>query len=126
MLNTGEFVYIYSEIRPRWNREGGELELKVTNMIPLPELMDKNTRQVEMVLDLEEISSDFTQRMRDLCAKYTIPKKAAAAGGASVNFHVLDRRGALALNMPMRIKVKPSEFVPALQESDLKVDIKLK
>ena len=126
LLNMGEFVYIYSEIRPRWNREGGELELKVLNMIPLSELMDKNTKQVEMELDLEDISADFTQKMRDLCAKYTISKKAAAAGGASVNFHVLDRCSSLSLNMPMRIKVMPSEFVPALQESDLRVGIKLK
>ena len=126
LLNMGEFVYIYSEIRPRWNREGGELELKVLNMIPLSELMDKNTKQVEMELDLEDISADFTRKMRDLCVKYTIPKKAAAAGGASVNFHVLDRRSSLSLNMPMRIKVMPSEFVPALQEADLKVGIKLK
>ena len=126
LLNVGEFVYIYAEIRPRWNREGGELELKVLNMIPLADLMDKNTRQVEMLLDLQDITPDFTQKMKDLCKEYMIPKKAAASGGASVNFHVVDHQAALSLNMPLHIKVKASDFVPALKASDLKMEIHLK
>lgn len=125
-LEKGQFLYLTAEVRPRWNREGGELELKVLNMLPLSELMDKNTRQVELGLELPAITADFTERIKGVCNRYALGKKEAGLQGASVNFHVEDRKSALSLNMPLRIKVIPSEFINALKAGDFDLKISLK
>lgn len=125
LLNEGGFVYIYSELRPRWNKEGAELELKVTNMMPLSELMDKATRQINISLDLEDVTARFTQTMKTLCSEQTLSKKAAAAMGASVCFKVVDRKSSLSLNMPLPIKVRPSDFMEAYGRLGLKTPISL-
>ena len=125
-LEKGQFLFLTAEVRPRWNREGGELELKVINMMPLAELMDKNTRQVELGLELPCITADFTERMKQICSKYALTKKEAGSQGASVNFHVEDRKSAISLNMLLRIKVIPSEFIAAVKTGNFDIRISLK
>lgn len=125
LLNPGGFVFVSAEIRHKWGREEGELELKVTNMFPLDTLMDRKTRVVDLQVELPDITPGFTSRIKDICARYQLPKKMAGEG-AGVNFHVTDPLSSLHLNMPLHIKVKASEFVPVLRDSGLKLEIRLR
>ncbi len=88
--------------------------------------MDKNTRQVELGLELSYITADFTERMKRICTRYALNKKEAASQGALVNFHVEDRKSDISLNMPLRVKVIPSDFISALKAEDFDIKISLK
>ena len=125
LLNPGGFVFISGEIRHKWGREEGELELKVTNMIPLDTLMDKKTRLVDLAVELPDITPEFTSRVKEICQRCQLPKRMASEG-AGVNFRVADPASSLQLNMPLHIRVKASEFVPVLRESGLRLEIRLK
>ncbi len=124
LLRPQTFVFISVEMRYKWGREQNGLELGVTNVTLLNELMDKRTKIVNIEFDLPDLSPAFTERIGALCKEYQLTDKVAQKG-AAVNFRVRDPKSSLYLNMPLNKHVRASEFIPALRSSGLTFEIKL-
>ncbi|MDE5610199.1 MAG: hypothetical protein K2I66_07445, partial [Bacteroidales bacterium] len=124
LLRPQTFVFISVEMRYKWGREQNGLELGVTNVTLLNELMDKRTKIVNIEFDLPDLSPAFTEKIGALCKEYQLTDKVAQKG-AAVNFRVRDPKSSLYLNMPLNKHVRASEFIPALRSSGLTFEIKL-
>ncbi|MDE5762512.1 MAG: DNA polymerase III subunit alpha, partial [Bacteroidales bacterium] len=124
LLRPQTFVFISVEMRYKWGREQNGLELGVTNVTLLNELMDKRAKIVNIDFDLSDLSPAFTEKIGALCKEYQLTDKVAQKG-AAVNFRVRDPKSSLHLNMPLNKHVRASEFIPALRSSGLTFEIKL-
>ncbi|MDE7338223.1 MAG: DNA polymerase III subunit alpha, partial [Bacteroidales bacterium] len=124
LLRPQTFVFISVEMRYKWGREQNGLELGVTNVTLLHELMDKRAKIVNIDFDLSDLSPAFTEKIGTLCKEYQLTDKVSQKG-AAVNFRVRDPKSSLHLNMPLNKHVRASEFIPALRSSGLTFEIKL-
>lgn len=106
----GQFLLINGTVAPRW-RGSEDLELKITGISLLSEVMDKKVSNITLNIPLNKISEDLIDQLENAIAD--------CAGGCKVSFKVIDPAEGISLLMPSRsAKVRCSEFIKRIHPID--------
>jgi DNA polymerase-3 subunit alpha len=102
-LVEGNSVLVNARIATR-NRHTDTLDIRINKMTLLSEALEKETKEIELLLNLSSITDETVNNLSKLVAEFK--------GTCSVKFQIYDREDKIAINMPApKIKVAPSLFL---------------
>ncbi len=106
-LAEGFFLLIYARVQQRFNA-ADQLEIKITNMMLLPEVIEKNAHEIKLKLSLDDLNDELIDKLEN----YAKDKK----GNCKVSFSVYDNYEKLNLSFTAaNLKVNAQEFLSVIE-----------
>jgi len=105
-LVEGNSVLASARIAPR-NRHTDTLEIRIKKMTLLSEALEKETKEIELWLNLADITDEIVTSLTKITKEFS--------GTCNLKFHVLDKDSSISIEMPApKIKVTPSLFLKSI------------
>ncbi|OQX76476.1 MAG: hypothetical protein B6D64_09815 [Bacteroidetes bacterium 4484_276] len=102
-LTEGFFLLINARIQQRYNSES-QFELKINNIMLLPEVLERETKVINLSLSLKDLTNELIENIEKLAKKNK--------GKCRLGFLVKDTEDKLMLSMnSINFKVNPKEFL---------------
>jgi DNA polymerase-3 subunit alpha len=102
-LVEGNSVLVTARIATR-NRHTDTLDIRISKMTLLSEVLEKETKEIELWLTLSAISDDLVNNLSKISSDF--------AGTCKLKFHIFDKEDNIAIEMPSsKVKVDPSLFL---------------
>lgn len=115
MLVQGAFVYVKARVQPR--RWGDQLEIKLTGINLLSEVLDKLTKSITLRVNLFDISEEFTNNFKNILEEHK--------GNHQLKLNVFDPDETVSLEMLSRThKVKITKQL--IQDIGTLIDVQYK
>lgn len=106
-LAEGFFLLIYAKVQQRFNASD-QLEIKITNMMLLPEVIEKNAREIKLRLSLDDLNDELIEKLENSAKD----KK----GTCKLTFAVYDSYEKLNLSFnAANIKVNAQDFLTIIE-----------
>ncbi len=112
-LSTGYFLYLKGKISERYNQPGN-WEFRITSIQLLPELRDKMSKSLTIMLALSELTEEFVQRITMLVDENN---KTDQPKNCMQKFSIYDQDENFGVELPSkRVRVNPNnDFLGALK-----------
>ncbi len=107
-LTEGFFLLINARVQQRYNSES-QFELKINNIMLLPEVLERETKEIKLSLSLKDLTNELIERIENQAKKNK--------GKCRLSFQVKDTDDKLMLSMnAINFKVKPKEFIRKMDD----------
>jgi DNA polymerase-3 subunit alpha len=108
LLDEGQYVYIKARIESRYDNPD-QMTIRVSNMMLLPEVMDKFSRTIYLTIPLDELSIETVHHLQQLAKQNK--------GKCQLRIRVQDNVDNFVVELPSKkYRVAAKEMVTALQE----------
>ena len=115
-LNEGNFVFIKARVEPNRNQKT-RLELRINNMILLGDALEKYTKSIHLMVELEKLNEDLISNLDQVVRRNP--------GDCSLSIKVTDKKEDMAISLHARkLKVNPATFLDKAEEME-GVEVKL-
>jgi DNA polymerase-3 subunit alpha len=105
-LTEGFFLLIFANVQQHFHNED-QVELKISNIMLLPEVLERETKEIRLKMNLKDLSDKLITELSSQAQKST--------GKCRLNFQVVDSNDKLAISMiASHIRVKPQEFLKTM------------
>lgn len=107
-LTEGFFLLINARIQQRYMSES-QFELKINNIMLLPEVLERETKEIKLSLSLKDLTNELIERIEEQAKKNK--------GKCRLSFQVFDTVDKLMLSMnATNFMVKPKEFLNKMND----------
>ncbi len=110
LLDEGTYVHIKARVEARYDAPD-QVRVKVTNMVLLNEIMEKNAKNLFVTLKLSDVNDELIDKTFDLAKRNK--------GKCNLRIRICDQDSDLTIDLPSRkFKVNPREMMDQLADSD--------